>query len=330
MGWGKKIKNKFTFSFLLSVVFHFCFITFFAAKNLNIQAPKHLISLDAQSEKIVPIKLDSISFISNEKIREIKKEQTKQIVASENKGQEVAPVNSRFFGEKNNLAKRQTMTRNHGSFKVAGMGDKLAQAKSKSQESTKLQQELAAKKVARKVLNLSDLGGFTVGDVEKIESQKAEEAAQKIAKVIEHKGQGLENGNRELTGLSANNDHVEDVTLGDFTNLNTQEFKYYGFYQRIRIQLEQHWGSTIKEKAKVLYKTGRRIPASENLITSISVVLDGKGQIVEMKVEGTSGVRELDQAAIESFNKAGPFPNPPKGLLVGDRATIQWGFVVKS
>ena len=72
------------------------------------------------------------------------------------------------------------------------------------------------------------------------------------------------------------------------------------------------------------------MPASENLITSVSVTLNDKGQIVDMQIEGTSGVRELDQAAIESFNKAGPFPNPPKGLLVGGRATIQWGFVVKS
>jgi TonB family protein len=111
---------------------------------------------------------------------------------------------------------------------------------------------------------------------------------------------------------------------------NTTEFKYYGFYHRIRQKLEQYWGSTIQSKAKNLYKSGRRLPASENLITAITVTLDDRGNILDIKIDGTSGIRELDQAAIESFNKAGPFPNPPKGLLVGGRAVIQWGFVVKS
>ena len=102
------------------------------------------------------------------------------------------------------------------------------------------------------------------------------------------------------------------------------------FYHRIRQRLEQYWGSSIQSKAKHLYKSGRRIPASENLITAITVTLDVKGNILDIKIDGTSGVKELDQAAIESFNKAGPFPNPPKGLLVDGRAVIQWGFVVKS
>jgi outer membrane biosynthesis protein TonB len=44
----------------------------------------------------------------------------------------------------------------------------------------------------------------------------------------------------------------------------------------------------------------------------------------------TSGIKELDDAAIESFNDAGPFPNPPKGLVVDGKVTIEWGFVVKS
>jgi len=42
-------------------------------------------------------------------------------------------------------------------------------------------------------------------------------------------------------------------------------------------------------------------------------------------------VKELDDAAIESFNKAGPFPNPPKDLISNSgTAIIKWGFVVKS
>ena len=49
-----------------------------------------------------------------------------------------------------------------------------------------------------------------------------------------------------------------------------------------------------------------------------------------MHLKSTSGVEELDAAAIESFNKAGPFPNPPKEMLENGRAKIEWGFVVKT
>jgi protein TonB len=142
--------------------------------------------------------------------------------------------------------------------------------------------------------------------------------------------QGMKNGDPLAQGLSATNDYVEEVTLGDFTHLNTVEYKFYGFYHRIRQKLEQFWGKSIQEKAEAIFRSGRRLPASENLITSLQVTLDAKGEIVNVKILGASGVKELDDAAIESFNEAGPFPNPPKELLVNGKATIDWGFVVKS
>ena len=39
---------------------------------------------------------------------------------------------------------------------------------------------------------------------------------------------------------------------------------------------------------------------------------------------------QLDDAAVESFNKAGPFPNPPLEMLKKGQAEIEWGFVVKA
>lgn len=129
---------------------------------------------------------------------------------------------------------------------------------------------------------------------------------------------------------SASNDRVENVPLSDISRLNTTEYKHYGFFQRIRSQLEQHWGSTLKEKAKKIYKSGRKISSDNDFITNIEVELDKNGKITNIFIIGTSGVKELDDAAIESFNKAGPFPNPPSDLLLEGIAKIKWGFVVKS
>jgi TonB family protein len=141
---------------------------------------------------------------------------------------------------------------------------------------------------------------------------------------------GLENGDPLSEGFSASNDYVEEVQLGDFTHLNTVEYKFYGFYHRIRQKLEQFWGNSIQEKSLALFKSGRRMPASQDLVTNLQVTLNAKGEIIGVKILGASGVKELDDAAIESFNQAGPFPNPPKELLVNGKAVINWGFVVKS
>ncbi len=330
----KKDRQKVSYAFLFSLVLHVGFFAFAVKtiKTSDFSNPQKITY--TESQKSNSIKLDSIKFISPRQVKAIKDALNKQIVANETNGKNERPVNSRFMGEKDQTFDRQTMAAANGAFKEAGLGKKEGSTSSLSQ------QEPAVKKVAKnppktpkKDLTLSDLGGFKISEVQKMQEETEEsfdDLTKKLADEKKSSALGVEKGKTGVNGLAQNSDFVEDIPLGDMTNLNTTEFKYYGFYHRIRQKLEQHWGSSIKDKAKNLYRSGRRMPASENLITSVTVILNDHGQIVDMQIEGTSGVRELDQAAIESFNKAGPFPNPPKGLLVGGRATIQWGFVVKS
>ncbi|MBF0299042.1 MAG: TonB C-terminal domain-containing protein [Oligoflexia bacterium] len=141
---------------------------------------------------------------------------------------------------------------------------------------------------------------------------------------------GLTTGDTKSRGLSKNNDFIEDVPLGDLTNLNTVEFKHFGFYSRIRERLEQYWGATLKSKAEQIYKTGKKLSPGHNYITSLKITIDLKGNIIKIQILGSSGHEYLDNAAIDSFNKAGPFPNPPRDLLRDGMATLEWGFVVRS
>ncbi|MBY0414289.1 MAG: cell envelope integrity protein TolA [Bdellovibrionales bacterium] len=338
MKFYKLDRTKISYSFIFSLILHVGFVAFTVKKTAVTNAPVQGINLPVNAQKVTSIKLDSIKFISPKELNKIKNSQGTQVVANEARGKNERPESSRFLGEKDQTFERQTMAKNNGSFKEAGFGKKDGSKSTLSQEQTAAptppkKVAEAKPKMPKKDLSLSDLGTFTVSDAEKIEKSAKETLADMTKKMAQEKhlgAEGVEAGKVGTTGLAQNNDFVEEVPLGDMTNLNTTEFKYYGFYHRIRQKLEQHWGSSIKDKAKNLYRSGRRMPASENLITSVTVTLDDHGQIVDMTIEGTSGVRELDQAAIESFNKAGPFPNPPKGLLVGGRATIQWGFVVKS
>jgi TonB family protein len=247
----------------------------------------------------------------------------KQIVNNELTGQEIKPIDSQFLGEKDQTYDRQTIASKVDLFNKAALGQRTGLVNGeKTQELTKSAPKVATPKTmgVGKKMTLNDLS---------LSNENLTEAINK-AESLNTAKLGVKNGDSASRGLSSNNDFIETVPLGDFTHLNTTEFKYYGFYHRIRQKLEQFWGNSIREKAKTMYMSGRRIPATENLITSITVDINHKGEIVHVKVIGTSGVRELDEAAVESFNKAGPFPNPPQGMLKNGVATIEWGFVVKS
>lgn len=129
---------------------------------------------------------------------------------------------------------------------------------------------------------------------------------------------------------SSTSDYLKDISPGDVTNLNTKEFKYFGFYERIRQKLEAIWGISIQEKAQELFRKGKGLRYSSEYATFLQITLNHRGEILTIHILSKSGVKELDEGALESFKKAAPFPNPPRGLLVNGVALLQWGFVVKN
>ncbi len=130
---------------------------------------------------------------------------------------------------------------------------------------------------------------------------------------------------------SQTNDALKDIAKGTHTLLNTREFIYYSYYSRIRKQLRQRWEKNIRKKLSEIYKSGRAIATTHNHATKILVVLNTKGDLLNIKVLGHSGVKDLDAAAIEAFRSAAPFPNPPKGI-VNSKGQIQipWEFVIET
>ncbi len=135
---------------------------------------------------------------------------------------------------------------------------------------------------------------------------------------------------KEGQGVSATDDYLKGVAIGPNTLLNTQEFKYYGFYERIRELLVERWKTHIQREIAM-----QRGLASENRglstgskITSLVVKLDEKGFIKGIEKIGLSGIERFDQAAIQSFHEAAPFPHPPQEMLKDGTLDIRWDFVV--
>ncbi len=141
----------------------------------------------------------------------------------------------------------------------------------------------------------------------------------------------VKKGNSEdKTGASSSSGILDDLKVADFTEVNTIKYKFHGYFKRLKSTLEVHWGSSLREKAKILFYKNIRIPASEDYLTKLRIIMDSFGAIEQVSVVTKSGVTALDQAAVEAFNKAGPFPNPPAGLVKNDKVKIEWGFIVKN
>ena len=114
------------------------------------------------------------------------------------------------------------------------------------------------------------------------------------------------------------------------TLLSKREFVYYSYYARIKEAIRQHWEPDVREKVKIIYRQGRSIASAKDRVTQVLVVLNGKGELMRVEVLGQSGVDQLDNAAVEAFRAASPFPNPPKGMIESDGTVkIRWDFVLE-
>ena len=191
-------------------------------------------------------------------IIKIKPQKFKQIVQtteSENKN----ATKESFLGEKNNTFDRQTVAKVVDKFREAKQSGNIAK-KHKIQNSS-AQNKKGSNRLAKLGLGLPSFSGKNLNPTDKISP-----ADESIMKEIQSQ-------------TAANNDYVKDIPLADVTRFNTVEYRHYGFYQRIRNQLELHWGASLKDKAKKIYKSGRKISSDNDSITNIEVAIDKSGKI---------------------------------------------------
>jgi TonB family protein len=130
---------------------------------------------------------------------------------------------------------------------------------------------------------------------------------------------------------SAPQDYVKGVRESNRTALNTKEFIFYGYYQRIRERLDHAWVPILRERVVKYYESGRHLASEMDHATKVLVLLNPKGEITSVRIVSESGTAELDDSAVAAFNQAGPFPNPPRGI-VGQNGLIEipWEFILRT
>lgn len=126
-------------------------------------------------------------------------------------------------------------------------------------------------------------------------------------------------------------EYVPGMPQGAEAALNTREYMFFTYFQRIRESLDQAWRPILRERIAWIYKKGRKLAADTEYVTRTLVTLNRDGEIVRVQVLDDSGAQELDAAALGALNSAGPFPNPPAGLLQGKtEIEIRWDFLLKT
>ena len=119
-------------------------------------------------------------------------------------------------------------------------------------------------------------------------------------------------------------DYVPDVAEGDGTFLNTKQFKYATFFIRVKDSVQGFWINNFQREYRRRDPTGR-VYGQRDRTTLLAVVLDDSGRLDSVQIAESSGLGFLDEAAVEAFKQAQPFPNPPRGIVEQD-GSIRFNF----
>jgi len=123
-------------------------------------------------------------------------------------------------------------------------------------------------------------------------------------------------------------DSIHGVPIGQATFLNSREFMYASFFNRVKRMVSQFWHPSVRDELDRRDSVGR-LPAGDELVTVVFVSLEPSGDLETVQLVRSSGVASLDDLALRAFHQAAPFPNPPRALAEADgRIRFQFGFTI--
>jgi TonB family protein len=121
---------------------------------------------------------------------------------------------------------------------------------------------------------------------------------------------------------AAPNDSLREVDEGEGTYLNTKEWKFASFFNRVKQNVGQTW-NPVREITR--RDPSGNIYGNRDRNTLLAITLDADGHLRDAYVEKSSGLDFLDLEAVKAFERAQPFMNPPPALL-DENKLIQFKF----
>ena len=126
-------------------------------------------------------------------------------------------------------------------------------------------------------------------------------------------------------GGSTGGEEIPGVKEGS-TALNTDQFKYYSFFSRVKEAIRFRWVTGVRGFANSasqaqLYRLAR-LPSP----TVLEIMLDRDGMVVHINVLKSSGSATLDNAAVDAFYQASPLNHPPDEMIRPDDRMVHLMF----
>ncbi|MCB0347232.1 MAG: energy transducer TonB [Bdellovibrionales bacterium] len=135
------------------------------------------------------------------------------------------------------------------------------------------------------------------------------------------------------TGDSSSGERLfKDIDIGDFNSINTDEYTFYSFHERINDRIRIRWVNRIEDTLIEFKRRGviGALKKGENT-TMIEIRLDKDGNYLNSVVIKSSGIKSWDEAAVLAFQTGAPFLNPPTELVEKDgiihlqyRFSVMW------
>ena len=220
----EKYKNYTIITICASIFIHFGF--YLGALLIKIDLP---VLSKPETIEIVVMDQPKPSAQKTKIIKAKKKIKDVQVVQQNDKAlNDERPEDKYFLGKNNQRVQRQTVAKNHGDFKNdAGLGLNGKSKKNKAKAKKKAQK----KRVANEEGGLKNfLPKYTYSTAKNFDQDESAE------------------GQRSQT-----NDYLKGIDEGKQTILNTREFVYYAYYERIRGKIRKIWEPVIREKVKHVF-----------------------------------------------------------------------------
>ncbi|MCB9637936.1 MAG: energy transducer TonB [Myxococcales bacterium] len=110
-------------------------------------------------------------------------------------------------------------------------------------------------------------------------------------------------------------EHIKDMREGEETLLNSRQWLYATFFNRVKRFVSQHWDPAPVYQRRDPYGN---VYGVKDRLTVLQVTLSPDGGLLSAAVHRSSGLAFLDKEAVRAFKAAQPFQNPPKGLRDAD------------
>jgi TonB family protein len=237
-------------------------------------------------------------------------------LSPEQKASEKPPEGARFLSDRNTRVEKETVSRhagNHprvaprpepgseegsraGGERRAGAPDRAAPGRSGARG-----ERVASARPAPGDLRLPELGEGGEGGREKGEGGTAD---------LSLPAETL----RRLAGGPSMDGVGEGIEEGEATWLQSREFKYATFMNRMRSEIGQQWIPRVRDAQRQRDPDGSLFFYKERTVV-LGLTIDTQGNVKDLSVLESSSVEFFDRVAVTSVRAAQPFPNPPVGMF---------------